>query len=39
MAEDGNDKVVVLVPLPYDTGSRPGLIKEIKEVLGQFGKV
>jgi hypothetical protein len=39
MPGDDHDKVVVLVPLPYDTGSRRGLVDEIKELLGQFGKV
>jgi hypothetical protein len=32
-------KVVVLVPLPDDAGSTPGLIEEIKGLLGQFGNV
>jgi len=39
MPENDHDKVVVVVPLPYDTGSRPALIEEIKELLEQFGKV
>lgn len=39
MSENDYDKVVVLVPLPYDTASRPILIEEVKELLEQFGKV
>jgi hypothetical protein len=39
MPRDDHDKVVVLVPLPYDTISRPVLIEEIKELLEQFGTV
>jgi len=39
MSGHDDDKVVVLVPIPYDTGSRPDLTEEIKELLGQFGEV
>ena len=39
MPGDDHAKVVVLVPFPCDTGSMPGLIEGVKELLGQFGKV
>ena len=39
MPEIDHDKVVVLVPLPYDTESRPVLIEEVKGLLEEFGKV
>lgn len=39
MPGDDHDKVVVLVPFTYDTGFRPRLIEEFRELLGQFGKV
>lgn len=38
MPGDDHNKVVVLVPFPYDPGS-PGLIEGVKGLLGQFGTV
>lgn len=38
MPGDEHNKVVVLVPFPYDPGS-PGLIEGVKGLLAQFGTV